>query len=297
MSDTNKPNIQIPVDLTNPGQFFACCGLLELADRLWPGAEGWFDSPSSFQISGHQKLTLDSLLESIKQCEFTPLLPNSELAELRELEMRKKALKAKRRSMPPDAERRRKFLNSKRIVSGFRLGSPFNLHVDWWLADDCDGSHLATWAGQQAISEIAADMQWSLPLAPAAALLETETAIRRATGGNPRAPLSFDAGRMGTAQDVGYSSDNVGQVIACAIWTEFMALVGIQRCALKPDNYGVFTFNAWNRPLPIVAASAVAKGLVSAAIGLQGRFGLAGRDSEGRYKVFRHATLTEWIPA
>ncbi len=24
---------------TNPGQFFACCGLLELADRLWPGAE------------------------------------------------------------------------------------------------------------------------------------------------------------------------------------------------------------------------------------------------------------------
>src|SRR5262249_25951334 len=23
----------------NPGQFFACCGLLELADRLWPEAE------------------------------------------------------------------------------------------------------------------------------------------------------------------------------------------------------------------------------------------------------------------
>ena len=38
-----EPNIQIPVDLTNPGQFFACCGLLELADRLWPGAEGWFE--------------------------------------------------------------------------------------------------------------------------------------------------------------------------------------------------------------------------------------------------------------
>jgi CRISPR-associated protein Csb3 len=40
MSDAK---IQIPVDLSNPGQFFACCGLLELADRLWPGAEGWFD--------------------------------------------------------------------------------------------------------------------------------------------------------------------------------------------------------------------------------------------------------------
>jgi hypothetical protein len=35
-------SIQLNVDPTNPGQFFACCGVLELADRLWPGAEGWF---------------------------------------------------------------------------------------------------------------------------------------------------------------------------------------------------------------------------------------------------------------
>jgi CRISPR-associated protein Csb3 len=38
-----EPAIQIKVDRTNPGQFFACCGLLELADRLWPSAEGWFE--------------------------------------------------------------------------------------------------------------------------------------------------------------------------------------------------------------------------------------------------------------
>ncbi|MBI4454814.1 MAG: hypothetical protein HY644_02830 [Acidobacteria bacterium] len=38
-----EPDIRVPVDLTNPGQFFACCGLLELADRLWPGAQAWFD--------------------------------------------------------------------------------------------------------------------------------------------------------------------------------------------------------------------------------------------------------------
>ena len=30
-------SIRIAVDPTNPGQFFACCGLLELADRLWSG--------------------------------------------------------------------------------------------------------------------------------------------------------------------------------------------------------------------------------------------------------------------
>ena len=34
--------IRVDVDATNPGQFFAWCGLLELADRRWGGAEGWF---------------------------------------------------------------------------------------------------------------------------------------------------------------------------------------------------------------------------------------------------------------
>ena len=31
-----EPSITVNVDVTNPGQFLACCGLLELADRLWP---------------------------------------------------------------------------------------------------------------------------------------------------------------------------------------------------------------------------------------------------------------------
>ena len=42
--------MSVMVDVTNPGQFFACCGLLELADRMWSGAEGWFES-AWFHIS------------------------------------------------------------------------------------------------------------------------------------------------------------------------------------------------------------------------------------------------------
>src|SRR2546426_398621 len=38
-----EPTIRIKVNVTNPGQFFGCCGLLELADRLCPGTEAWFD--------------------------------------------------------------------------------------------------------------------------------------------------------------------------------------------------------------------------------------------------------------
>src|SRR5437773_2389436 len=61
------PNITIPVDLANPGQFFACCGLLELADRRWPCVEGWF-SQSSFSItSSEAACSLATLLEELNE--------------------------------------------------------------------------------------------------------------------------------------------------------------------------------------------------------------------------------------
>src|SRR5581483_4448811 len=52
-------DINLDVNLRNPGQFFACCGVLELAGRIWPESEEWFGrsgSGNSFHIatySGH----------------------------------------------------------------------------------------------------------------------------------------------------------------------------------------------------------------------------------------------------
>ena len=37
------PESRIPVDLFNPGQVFACLGLVEVADLLLGGAAGIFD--------------------------------------------------------------------------------------------------------------------------------------------------------------------------------------------------------------------------------------------------------------
>jgi len=40
-----RPTMTIDVDLRNPGQFFACCGLLELANRVWGCCSlGWFEN-------------------------------------------------------------------------------------------------------------------------------------------------------------------------------------------------------------------------------------------------------------
>lgn len=58
-----EPSICVNVDPTNPGQFFACCGLLELADRLWDGAEGWFrDGKFNIACGGTLAETLHLLI-------------------------------------------------------------------------------------------------------------------------------------------------------------------------------------------------------------------------------------------
>src|SRR3954467_14091594 len=46
--NNHQPSINLAVDPTNPGQFFACCGLLELAHRLSSEAHGWFDCRKFF---------------------------------------------------------------------------------------------------------------------------------------------------------------------------------------------------------------------------------------------------------
>jgi CRISPR-associated protein Csx14 len=68
-----EPRIRVTVDPTNPGQFFACCGLLELADRLWPGAEGWFDDEGFCIESGKSLLDLLSILIMDPPTEVTRL--------------------------------------------------------------------------------------------------------------------------------------------------------------------------------------------------------------------------------
>ncbi|MCX7699282.1 MAG: hypothetical protein N2039_00225, partial [Gemmataceae bacterium] len=69
MIATIEPAITVDVDVTNPGQFFACCGLLALADRLWPDAEGMF-SPDERTFLITCGGTLDALVRAIASAEL-----------------------------------------------------------------------------------------------------------------------------------------------------------------------------------------------------------------------------------
>ena len=91
-----KPDpIKINVDPTNPGQFFACCGLLELADRLWDGAEGAFSaSGAEFSVRRKESPSKDDATQlrcALASCAITSTMSEDQIARLKKLLNQKKA--------------------------------------------------------------------------------------------------------------------------------------------------------------------------------------------------------------
>lgn len=65
----NRP---VLLDQRNPGQFFACCGLLELAHRLWPGATGWFAQDGFHLHADTADFSIATLLQRLHRSSLTP---------------------------------------------------------------------------------------------------------------------------------------------------------------------------------------------------------------------------------
>ena len=221
MSDT----IRMPVDVTNPGQFFACCGLLELAARKWPDAVGHF-------------------------CSDTFLMGN--VGPLSELLL---AIAED----PPVACDPEDPMTSPLILECFRL------RLDWWWDELAGGKAFKTWAGQEQIVAKAHAMHATFVGATyGEATLLSSSAILFAAGDSKKAiaPLYFDACRVGQAQsiDVGFSTDTHGLRVPTCAALEYLCLVGLQRFRPVSREDRAFTYTAWLTPLPPALAAAAATG-------------------------------------
>lgn len=87
--------IRIDVDITNPGQFFGCCGVFELAQRLWPNATAQFVN-AEFVVS---------------EGDLKELVTKTVQAPLEVLE------------------------SGNQTSSALRLTAPFDLRLDWWKVE------------------------------------------------------------------------------------------------------------------------------------------------------------------
>ncbi len=240
MTET-EASIRVAVDPTNPGQFFACCGLLELADRLWPGAEGWFaEGGRKFKIACGG--TLRELLAILVMDPPTAI----ERLECNGLEV-----------APIIAP----------LAFSFDGGASTGLILDAWtriavlrgVAQVISNSPWNFWSGQQTSLRIwlglrveLAKQMGSVDLANCPELLSLRLLQKGRFG--------FDPGPAWNALDVGFSLNEHGVEVESSPATELLAAVGLQRFRpVMNDDRDGFDYFTWHSACsPCVAAAAMA---------------------------------------
>ena len=237
-------SIRVNVDLTNPGQFFACCGLLELADRLWPGTgvQGAFSGPH-FQ-----------LVAKTEECSLKQIIQPFVVADVRQLDVDDNA------------------------ASPLHLGKPFDLRLDWWRKIETSdkrrvnlggGDQLKPWAGKQfgplifrLMKNACVDIDLQSPLDDPRAVYDTQNGKAKK---KTVSPFYFDARREETSLDIGFSPDEQEMSVMAYPAVESLALVGLQRfrpTVAESGHSRAFLYTAWAVPLPPPVAMAAVSGMV-----------------------------------
>lgn len=241
MSD--NPNITIPVDLTNPGQFFACCGLLELADRLWPGAQGWFER-RQFCIAvskcGRKNCTLprrnDSALACMPEDGASRNLVSAMLAEANGLQFDVGG--------DDDSESEDSQENSGPVqpIDLRWCDDRLAIRLDWW-----EDRSIKPWAGSMKERVILRAMLSAIDPAND----DPFNDLRRVQYQSPRLdkrgkplkpkkkePFYFDPRRGNKSHplDCGFSPDTHGMEAECCPALEALCFIGLQRARPSPTG-------------------------------------------------------------
>lgn len=214
------PDITVNVDLTNPGQFFACCGLLELANRLWPGAEGWFSEDGDlFQISSNNN-SLDALIEALSFATLNHLFPGDPYS------------------------------------SPIEIGDPFDpIRIDWWTQDFFGARDLKVWAGTMESFGIARALQHALrsPKFHSSDLFNAGVVVKNPDNVNKKKePFYFDSRRAPNAHsiDVGFSANDLDMTTFAHPAVELLCLIGLQVARpLATAKKRIYNYYAWTNPI------------------------------------------------
>lgn len=253
-------NITIPVDLTNPGQFFACCGLLEVASRIDQHAEAWFDS-DRFKLAS--TCTSSSILETISQSTIANTMSLAQRTRLDELS----AMSKRQREGTTGLEEEKKSLESLRRELPIALIGKVPFQIDWFCDDFAGGSRFKTWAGQQSVLDITQAMHEGIRTAK----IDSADSLWKSVRG-VGLPFNFDSdlGGQGSALDIGFSFDPLAGSETtriegtCKPALELLCFIGLQRfrpLELKGENR--FVYAAWSTPLAVSIASSFASTAVS----------------------------------
>jgi CRISPR-associated protein Csb3 len=263
--------IRIRVDATNPGQFFACCGLFELAARIRPGSTAWFDA-DEFCIS--TSLTLRELLDNARKI---TLAENAEEAAITGNENEEEE-EGDDKADPP-----------------MLVVSPVSMCLNWW-AD----KSLKTWAGSMDARAIFLAMCGVInseeldPLNQTQVVFEPQqvSVTGRQKKPKKREPFYFDARRAGNAHsiDIGFSPDKLkAHTLACPV-VEAMCFIGLQRARPLPTNQArIFNYHLWSEPIEVSLLPPAIAGLLPENRRRVFQFENWFRTGQRKHKAFRTA--------
>ncbi len=273
MSTTADPAIRIGIDPTNPGQFFACCGLLELADRLWRGAEGAFSfTGDEFSLSRTRDSiggNADELRCKLAGCEITSTMTDEQISRL------KKLLNQEKISLTWEDIAEKQGLSELWKRERLCLGEPFHLWIDWWGDDRSGGSSFKTWAGKQFVIDLVRGMQSQIRTDRWSSIPAARWLNEPANDGS--LPLYFDAdiGGQSSSLDVGFSMDALSMRSRTRPMIEIAAFIGLQRFRPSPEKLsGSFSYGQWTDSLPPILAAAACCGRLSQRRGMTFEFRL-----------------------
>lgn len=265
--------IRINVDVTNPGQFFACCGLLELADRIDRSATAYF-TPGFFLIDAH----VPQVLHAFFKCDVTV-----ETAEADDDD--------EGNNDEPDVD------SHRGRTYPMILGEPFQLRLDWWRDETAQAQKLKTWTAGQRVTDLLREHHKGKKRVRIPSMREhfAEVArqhptdwLREPVPIESPYPYGFDS-RLGrnNALDLGHFGQG-NMAFSPAI--DVLTLIGFQR--FRPLTLETWTRNRyfpWNKPLSVEIAALAALGLIPQVIESCFEFPVKRRDAQGRFKLFGHA--------
>lgn len=276
------PTVAVPLDVRNPGQFFACCGLLELAGRIDANALACFRE-EHFELS----VRSDELLNHFFGCEvkvYTTEISDDE-------------------AEGKDGESDTQLNPTRGRISPMRLLEPFNLLLNWWNEEQAQAQKLKTWTAGQRVTDLLVGFRkkqkgngTSTPVYipsmrehfACAVQRFPEDWLRAAVPIGAPSSFSFDSRlSRNNALDLGHTK---GGTFTFSPAVEVLTLIGLQR--FRPfmiEQWSRNLYCTWREPLPVEIAPVVALGFLPHLIDCCFEFPIKPRDAQGRYKLFGYA--------
>ena len=225
-----NPSLSVNVEVTNPGQFFACCGLLELAHRLRPegGTVGWFADGQFFLAPGGAcSASIEQLLNAVIECHVQSI----EVADSK--------------------------------TDPIRLGDPVGLRLDWWLRPDGSTNLFKTWAANATSHQMFC--KWREPLKRTLASLNGQYEQILFLSDRVQGSYGFDSDLGWDALSVGFSlNEHAGlKALPTRPAVELLGAIGLQRFFPNFDEQvQVVRYATWHVPLSAPVARVAVLGIV-----------------------------------